>query len=252
MKLLDWFYSTQVNLIGDDSFPYAPWSVPYNCSIFPTDNCLPSIGGLNNLVAPAYAWLGAVYGDSCKLPTSGVKCWDVADRLFAKAFSAGPYRGSTKNYNQLFQDFSNYVGWRTGAFPGTDSYVLPTHNQLGDPYPDVIGPYPSGAYPAKPTADNITNSGATITWYTYERAVTTVVKVGTTKNNINTETDCGSSTYTGTDNLWINTCDISNLRSGTLYYFGVGGTDAASNFAFSSVDSTNNPNVDVFRFTTTQ
>ncbi len=223
MKLLDWFYSTQVNLLGNDStFPYEPWTVPYNCSIFQDNSCVNDQGGSNDLVAPAYAWLGAVYGDTCKLPTSGMKCWDAADLLFVKAFYDG-YRGTAKSYNQLFQDFSNYVGWRTGTMPGTDSYVLPTHNPLGSPYPDVIGPYPSGAYPAKPTAGNITSSSATITWYTYEQAVTTAVRVGTNSNNINVETDCGPSIYTGTDNLWTNTCTISGLAPSTLYYFGVGG-----------------------------
>ncbi len=251
MRLLDWFYSTQINLMGDDNtFPYEPWTVPYNCSIFQNNDCSYDQGGLNNLVAPAYAWLGAVYGDSCKLTTSGAKCWDVADQLFSKAFSDG-YQGTSKNYNQLFQDFSNYVGWRTGTIAGTDSYVLPAHNRLANPYADVIGPYPSGAYPAKPTAGNITNSSATITWYTYERAVTTLVKVSTNPNNINTETDCGASVYTGTDNVWINTCKVSGLKPATLYYFGVGGTDAASNVAFSAVDSTNNPDVGTLNFSTT-
>ncbi len=252
MKLLDWFYSTQVNLLGtDNTFPYAPWTVPYNCSIFQNNDCQYDQGGLNNLIAPAYAWLGAVYGDSCKLPSSGAKCWDAADQLFSKAFFDG-YQGSSKNYNQLYQDFSNYVGWRTGTMPGTDSYVLPTHNPLGNPYPDVIGPYPSGAYPAKPTAGNITSSGATITWYTYEHAVSTVVKVGTNPNNINVQTQCGQSVYAGSDNLWINTCHISGLKPSTHYYFGVGGTDAASNFAFSAVDPTKNLMGDYLNFTTTQ
>ncbi len=240
MKLMDWFYVTQVNLLGNDAvFPYEPYTIPYNCSIFQNGDCKYDQGGLNNLVSPAYAWLGAVYGDSCQLPTAGVKCWDAADMLFAKAFLDG-WQGSSKSYNQLFQDFSNYVGWRSGTLAGTDSYVLPTHNQLADPYPDVIGPYPSGANPAKPTAGPILRNGATITWYTYEQAVSTLVKVGTDPNNINTETDCGPSVYTGMDNLWINTCTVSGLSPNTLYYFGVGGTDAASNFAFSAVDPTNN------------
>ena len=40
MKLLDWFYSTQVNLLGNDyTFPYAPWTVPFNCSIFQNGDC---------------------------------------------------------------------------------------------------------------------------------------------------------------------------------------------------------------------
>jgi hypothetical protein len=58
--------------------------------------------------------------------------------------------------------------------------------------------------------------------------------------------------YSGEDNLWINTCNNSNLTPNTLYYFGVGGTDAASNSAFSSVDSTNNPGVATLQFSTTQ
>jgi hypothetical protein len=250
MKLMDWFYSTQVNLLGNDNtFPYQPWAVPYNCSIFKNGSCANTPTGLNNLVAPAYAWLGAVYGDSCKLPTSQVKCWDAADQLVSNSWAG--WEGTAKNFNQLFQDFSNYLGWRTGTIPGTDSYVLPTHNPLGAPYPDVIGPYPSGEYPAKPTAGNITNSSAIITWYTYEQAVSTVVDVGTDPNNINIETDCGPSIYAGSDNLWINTCRISGLSPNTLYYFGVGGKDAASNFAFSAVDPTNNLQGDTLNFTTT-
>ncbi|MFZ0705789.1 MAG: fibronectin type III domain-containing protein [Candidatus Korobacteraceae bacterium] len=252
MKLLDWFYSTQFNLMGNDyAFPSQPWAVPYNCSIF-SQNCgvSGSLGSLNGLVAPAYAWLGAVYGDSCKLPTSGVKCFDAADQLYSNAW--GAYTYNAKNFNQLFQDFSNYVGWRSGTLPGTDSYVLPTHNPLGDPYPDIIGPYPSGAYPAKPTAGNITNSTATITWYTFEQAVSTVVMVGTDPNNINMATNCGPSVYTNNDNVWINTCKISGLSPNTLYYFGAGGTDAANNYAFSAVDPTNNLQGNYLNFTTTQ
>ncbi len=127
MKLLDWFYSTQFNQLGSDyTFPYQPWAVPYNCSIF--EDCWNSGLALNNLVAPAYAWLGAVYGDSCILPTSRVQCWTAADQLFANTWKESHH--DDRNFNQLFQDFSNYVGWRSGAFPGTDSYVLPTHNPL--------------------------------------------------------------------------------------------------------------------------
>jgi hypothetical protein len=250
MKLLDWFYSSQYNLLGNDyAFPYQPWAVPYNCSIFQNNQCGP-LGSLNGLIAPAYAWLGAVYGDSCKLPTSGVKCWDAADSLYSNAWAA--YTLNTKNFNQLFQDFSNYLGWRSGTIPGTDSYVLPTHNQLGPSYHDIIGPYPSGAYPAKPLAGNITGTTATITWYTFEQAVSTVVMVGLDPADINVSTNCGSSVYTGTDNLWINTCNISGLTPNTLYYFGVGGTDAASNYAFSAVDITHNLQGDTLNFMTTQ
>jgi len=252
MKLLDWFYSTQFNLLGNDySFPYEPWAVPYNCSVFQDNSCANNNEwGLNDLVAPAYAWLGAVYGDTCKLPTSGAKCWDAADQMFANAWQG--FTGSSKNFNQLFQDFSNYVGWRTGTIPGSDSYVLPTHNPLGEPYPDIIGPYPSGQYPSKPVAGNITGTTATITWYTFEDAVSTVVMVGTDPNNISITTNCGPSVYTNSDNLWINTCNISGLTPNTTYYFGVGGTDAASNYAFSSVDPTNNLGGDTLNFITTQ
>ena len=76
--------------------------------------------------------------------------------------------------------------------------------------------------------------------------------VGKNSNNINNPTNCGPSVYTGTDNLWINTCDISGLSPATQYYFGVGGTDAASNYAFSAIDPTNNLNGDFLNFTTTQ
>ena len=252
LKLMDWFYSTQFNLLGNDyAFPYQPWAVPYNCSVFGNQSCPGALGGLNELVAPAYAWLGAVYGDTCTLPNSKVKCWDAADQMFGKPWDSS-YQGTAKNFNQFFQDFSNYVGWRSGTMAGTDSYVLPPHNPLQDPYPDVVGPYPAGAYPAKPKASNISSTTATITWYSYEQAVTTTVKVGTSSNHIDVETDCGPSIYTGSDNLWINTCDISGLNPGTRYYFGVGGYDAANNFALSAVDPTNNLSGDWLKFTTTQ
>jgi hypothetical protein len=252
MKLLDWFYSTQFNLLGNDyTFPFQPWAVPYNCSIFPNNSCANNSGwSLNNLISPAYAWLGAVYGDSCLLPTSGIKCWTAADQLFVNAWQG--FTGNGKNFNQLFQDYSNYIGWRSGAIPGTDSYVLPTHNPPGNSYHDIVGPYPSGAYPAKPLAGNISSTTATITWYTYEQAVSTVVMVGLDPNDINITTNCGPSIYTNSDNLWINTCTISGLTPNTQYYFGVGGTDAANNYAFSSVDPTYNLQGDTLNFSTTQ
>ncbi len=181
-----------------------------------------------------------------------MSCWTAADQIFANAWQDYAFNQAYRNFNQLFQDFNNYVGWRSGAFPGTDSYILPTHNPLEGPYPDVIGPYPAGEYPAKPTASNISNSGATITWYTYEQAVSTVVDVGTDPNNLNMETDCGPSVYSGTDNLWVNTCIISGLQPDTVYYFGVGGTDAASNYAFSAIDPTVHLTGDTLKFTTTQ
>ena len=267
LKLLDWFYSNQFNLMGNDyTSPYQPWVVPYNCSIFTqynkvqgatthtgqkqANNCWNSGWSKNDLIAPAYAWLGAMYGDNCKLPTSGVGCWVAADQFFGNAWQG--YDFTARNFNQLFQDYSNYVGWRSGTFPPTDSYVLPTHNPLEGPYPDVIGPYPSGNFPAKAMASNISNSGATITWYTYEKAVSTVVNAGTDPNNLNLTTNCGPSVYTGADNLWINTCDITGLQPSTQYYFGVGGTDAARNYAFSALDPTVNLSGVFLTFTTTQ
>ena len=53
MKLLDWFYSTQFNLMGNDyTFPYQPWAVPYNCSI--------SGGGKRERLGPVIAGWGLV------------------------------------------------------------------------------------------------------------------------------------------------------------------------------------------------
>ncbi len=113
----------------------------------------------------------------------------------------------------------------------------------GSNQPTNIAPCPSGAHPAKLAAGNFTDSSASITWYTCEQAVTTLVKVGIYWNNINLQTDCGPRVYTGIDNLWLNTRNLSGLNPDTRHYFGVGGTDTASNLAFSSVDSTNNPTV---------
>jgi hypothetical protein len=221
LRFADWYNSNQFNLTGSDySSTYQPWT-PY---INPAST--QSLGALN---VSLWSWLGAVYGNGCTLPTSGQGCWAVNDLVFQHALDNFGYF-SAKEINQVMEFFPNYTGWRLGTLTGTDSYVLPAHNALESSYPDVLGPYNTNSYPTFNYPQTTpTTSGATIVWYSYEKAVSTEVQVGTTNTNPTSTFTCAAGTYSGTNNLWQNTCVVSGLASGTTYYYSVGGTDAAGN-----------------------
>jgi hypothetical protein len=225
LRLADWYNSYQFNLTGTDySSTYQPW-VPYTG----TD----SVQSLGTLNLPLWSWLGMVYGVSCALPTSGQGCWAAHDLMFQHALDHFHYY-EAKQINQVLEFFPNYTGWRRGM-PGTDSYILPSHNSFEGSYPDILGPFNATSYTTLPSpVVTPTSSGATIVWYTYEKAVSTKVQVGTTSINPPSSFTCAASTYSGLNNLWQNTCTVSGLASHTTYYFSVGGTDAASNSVQSS------------------
>lgn len=233
MAMLDWAWSNQYNLLGNDfSFPYGTLSTPYQTYMYNYHQ-----SNLNNLMAPGYAWLFAMYGNSCTLPTSGVSCQVAADTLFQHTFDV--QTGTGKEFNQEFKWFRDFVGWRTGAITGTQSYATtPSLNPFVGTYPDHMEPYNDGEFPAKPTASSITGSGFTATWYTHKPVVTGKVGVGLTKGTIGTFTTCplGSTLYNAATSLYKNVCAVLGLTANTTYYFGVGGTDAAGNVAFSSAD----------------
>jgi hypothetical protein len=223
LRLADWYNSNQFNLTGTDySSAYEPWTPYVNT------NATQSLGPLN---LSLWSWLGAVYGNSCTLPTSGQGCWAVHDLMFQHALDHFSY-SSAKEINQVMEFFPNYTGWRLGTLTGTDSYIMPAHNAFEMSYADTLGPYEANPYPASgfpnPVATPI-SGGAIITWYTYEKAVSTEVQVGTTSTVPTGTFICGASTFSGTNNLWQNTCTVTGLTSGTTYYYSVGGTDAASN-----------------------
>jgi hypothetical protein len=221
LRLADWYNSYQFNLTGTDySSTYQPW-VPYT-----NVATVQSLGILN---LSLWSWLGAVYGNTCTLPTSGSGCWAVHDLMFQHALDSFAYY-SAKQINQVMEFFPNYTGWRLGTLTGTDSYVLPAHNALEGSYPDVLGPYNTNSYSTfnYPQATP-SSTGATIVWYTYEATVSTEVQVGLTQTNPTATFTCGPGTYSGLNNLWENTCTVTGLNPSTTYYYSIGGTDADGN-----------------------
>lgn len=225
--ILTWFNAKQYNLTGTDfTYSYQPWTqVLGNLSVEV---------GLNNLIANGYAWLQAITGDTCTI--NGRGCWAISDEMFEHAWDGYPNDQTAKYANQVMQDFSNIVGWRTNQFPGTDEYQLPTHNARETSHPDVVGPFNAQSYPPgypQCNTGTLTSTGCTIQWYTFEDNIAPIVKISTSANGTSPQTfTCGSSVFS-LDNLWFNTCTLTGLNPSTHYYFAVGGVDAAGNHALS-------------------
>lgn len=248
LSLGDWFYSNEWNL-GGSSFlaPYTLWLFPANSSL----NNFQSNAGLDNLMAPLYAWLGAAYGDTCTLPTSGVACFTAADSMFQHTLDPGLANG--KQVNQAFKWFYDFYLWRTGGETALQSNILPTFNaSYGGQIPDQFEPYNAGDWPhGFPTITGITGSTATVSWYVYESPSSCSIKVGTSAGSITTTPTqtCSGAFVVGSDNLWLVTAAITaGLNPSTLYYFSMNATDAAGNVASSS---TNPDNGHTYSFQTT-
>jgi hypothetical protein len=237
MQLADWYWSNRFNQLGSDyTSTYSLWMYPESSSSY-------NFGGnheLNNLMAPMYAWLFGVYGDGCRLPTSGIYCQVAADTINQHALDAGIYGG--KAFNQIFKWQMDFYMWRTGLMPGTDSYILPTHNPQvpGGTIPNQMEPFNGGSYPSGYPAAACTSVSCTITWYTFEKADSTSCKMGTSAGNLNIVGTGVASVYvTNSNNQWTNSCTVNGLAHGTAYYFGIGGTDGEGNSAFSSRNPAN-------------
>jgi hypothetical protein len=135
MKLYDWQVANFYNLTGSDySFPYAFWMVGNNLN----NSTYLWQQQLGNLMAMPMDWLWAANnGDTgCTFPTSGLGCRTVADKLFTTTLNSVP--GTGKGFNEEYQWLNNITGWRTGAFPATDHYVLPGHNPFGGSYANTL------------------------------------------------------------------------------------------------------------------
>lgn len=170
-KMLDWTYSHEFNLTGSDyNLPYTLWVIPYGHQMYNYEQ-----SDLNMLLAPAYAWYGAINGgENCTLPTSQARCWDVADTMFQHAF-ANVY-GASKEFSQLYKGMADYVGWRTGSIAGTDSSILPSHNQYTGAPAISIEPYPQSEWAADVAVSNIGATNATFSWYNTQPVTNTQVK----------------------------------------------------------------------------
>jgi len=222
-KLLDWTNSNEFNLAGDYGLPYTAWLYPFGPQMY---NYAQS--DLDMLLAPAYAWYGAVNGGTtCTLPTSGANCWVIADLMFQKAFST-TYGGS-KEFSQIYKWMGDYIGWRTGAIAGTDSTILPAHNTyLGSTTPN-IEPYPQSEWATDVAVSNLGSTSAMFSWYNTQSVTNMLLKCYTNSNLTGTPVTArggANSLVSGSDNLYFNQLTISGLGPSTMYFCAVGGSNS--------------------------
>ncbi len=222
-KMLDWTYSHEFNLTGSDyNLPYTLWVVPYGRQMYNYEQ-----SDLDMLLAPAYAWYGAINGgENCILPTNQARCWDVADTMFQHAF-ANVY-GASKEFSQLYKGMADYIGWRTGAIAGTDSSILPSHNQYTGAPAVSIEPYPQSEWAADVAVSNIGSTSATFSWYNTQPVTNTLIKCYANSNLTGTPvvaTGGANSQVAGSDNLYFNQLTINGLGPGAMYFCAVGGTN---------------------------
>jgi hypothetical protein len=223
-KMLDWTYSHEFNLTGSDyNLPYTLWVVPYGSQMYNYEQ-----SDLDMLLAPAYAWYGAINGgESCILPTSQARCWDAADTMFQHAFTN--VYGASKEFSQLYKGMADYIGWRTGTIAGTDSSILPTHNQYTGSPAISIEPYPQSEWAADVAVGNIGSTSATFSWYNTQSVTNTVVKCYANSNLTGTPVVAKggiNSQVAGSDNLYFNQLTINGLGPGAMYFCAVGGTNS--------------------------
>jgi len=222
-KMLDWTYSNQFNLTGSDyNMPYTLWAIPYGSQMYNYQQ-----SDLNMLLAPAYAWYGAINGgENCTLPTSRARCWDVADTMFQRAFTN--VYGASKEFTQLYKGMADFIGWRTGSIVGTDSSILPAHNQYTGFAETDIEPYPQSEWAANVNVSNVGSSRATFSWYNTQSVTSTQVKCYTNSNLTGTPVTATGSTNSrvnGSDNLYFNQLTINGLTASSMYFCAVGGTN---------------------------
>jgi len=222
-KMLDWTYSHEFNLTGYDyNLPYTLWVIPYGSQMYNYEQ-----SDLNMLLAPAYAWYGAINGgENCVLPTSQARCWDAADTMFQHAF-ANVY-GASKEFSQLYKGMADYIGWRTGTIAGTDSSILPSHNPYTGSPAISIEPYPQSEWAADVAVSNIGSTNATFSWYNTQAVTNTLVKCYANSNLTGTPvvaTGGTNSLVAGSDNLYFNQLTINGLGPGAMYFCAVGGAN---------------------------
>jgi len=238
-----WYYLNEYQTSSHNT-SYTPWLVPG----------IATASDLNMLNAASYAFVGAAYGNSL-VPGTNVTWFQVADDMAYHSLDNGFY--GYKDFTQVAKSWMDYYGWRTGM-SALDSYVMPSHNPVGTLTPDKLEPQASASWPSGfPAATNVTNTGATITYYMGKSAS---CHVGVAIANSNGScpvtfpynyTGADAVFQTGTDVQWLCNVAVVNLpQSGTKYCFGVGGTDASGNVGFTSYNPANSPYA--WTFTTTQ
>ena len=226
LKFGDFYWS---HMVYNNTSPYNVWAYPGQVS---------NGNQLNMLFAPVYAWLFAYYGNSCVLPTSGVACTTAANQMALHALDSN-YFPSAKQMNQIFEWWGDWKGWLSGSQTWQQSSVLKAMNPNQGVIPNSLEPYNGHSYPGAPQY-TCQSSSCTISWASFEQIATpqvwVAVDTGHCPSSYPLTATGGSSTFRpNTFTEWQNTGTISGLTPATTYCYGVGGTDAQGNLAFSTV-----------------
>ncbi len=194
------------------TFAYNNTSLPSDDSYYEGNDSI-DWTTLNGLVATAYAWYWSKTGDANALGRGDVVFQHLLD-------SKGTPGWSGKMYSQMYQWTFDYVRLRSG--PNAVLTVMPSQNPYVGPYADTEPPIMGGAAYTKVTV--VPNqTGATITWKTYEPA-TTQVKYGITSGY-------GSTSSLNPSLVTSHSVTLTGLLPATLYHYQVISVDAVGNVA---------------------
>ena len=226
LKFADFYWS---HMVYANTSPYNVWAYPGQTS---------NGNQLNMLFAPVYAWLFAYYGNGCTLPTSGVACTTASNQMALHALDSS-YFPSAKQMNQIFEWWGDWKGWLGGTQTWQQTSVLRGMNPNQGTIPNQLEPYNGHSYPVAPSY-TCQSSSCSITWASFEKItipqVWVAVDTGHCPTSYPLTATGGSSVFMpGTFTQWMNSGSISGLAPATTYCYGVGGTDAQGNLAFSTV-----------------
>jgi putative Ig domain-containing protein len=236
--LLDWMYSQQYKPNVDNfslhSQPYAPFSIPFSTANYNADQ-----SELNGMIAHAFSWLGAWCGN-CTLPSSGTAVWTVGDDYFSHTFDNAFL--AMKQYAQVYFGMSDFVHHRTdpasGGWDGKTSETKAANNPYDATFPDLLGPYPQGDFPAQPSFVSTGSGAGTWTWYSAPTASTFLRYAAQPSDPFSAGTlvtGAAGASCNANANICTNTVSVSGLTAGT-YNVALGGIDAASNSAKSELN----------------
>jgi hypothetical protein len=241
--VLDWLWNFWNLNAGNNAFAYQFWDIPklatFNQSKFTE---------LNDTVAPAYAWMWAICGNSCTLPDGVTTYQQAADAIFQHEFDNPSHFITAKQFNQAYEMSFDDIYLRNGSYHYYDMTILGSKNPNLGPYPDTALPYNATLTTtglaimenAPPVC--VGGSGSmTITWNTFEHTTPSLTQIkyglsSTMPSNTVTGTDTETQLIT-TDNQWQHVATASGIAPGT-YYYAVATTDDAGNVAQSSYNAT--------------
>jgi hypothetical protein len=112
---LEWMYND--SLTDGGSSMWVDETAEYGTFRYETPGDTSPAWDLNNLIAPAYGWVGLPYA-TAGAPADITKAlfhFDVGDRLFAGSAVNAWFDGSGKQFNQAYRWSFKYVEWRNDA-----------------------------------------------------------------------------------------------------------------------------------------